>query len=106
MATYLWHASYTAEGTKGLLKEGGSKRRAAVQQAVEKAGGKLLAFYFAFGESDVVGIAEFPDNATAAAVSMAVNAAGAASLRTTPLVSPEEMDAAARQTVSYRPPGA
>ena len=57
MATYLWQASYSVDGTKGLIKEGGSKRRAAVQQAVEKAGGKLLAFYFAFGESDVVGIA-------------------------------------------------
>lgn len=106
MPLYLWQASYSAEGTKGLLKEGGSKRRAAVQQAVEKAGGKLHAFYFAFGDSDVVGIAEFPDNVTGAAVSMVVNAAGAASLRTIPLLTPEDMDAAVKKTVSYRPPGA
>jgi len=106
MPLYLWQANYTAEGTKGLLKEGGTKRRAAVQQAVEKAGGKLIAFYYAFGETDVFGIAEFPDHATAVSVSLAVNAAGTATLRSTPLVTPEEMDAAAKKTVSYRPPGA
>ena len=106
MPLYLWEANYTAEGTKGLLKEGGTKRRAAVQQAVEKAGGKLHAFYYAFGKTDVFGIAEFPDHATAAAVSMAVNATGLATLRSTPLVTAEEMDAAAKKTVSYRPPGA
>ena len=61
MPTYLWQASYTSEGAKGLAKEGGTKRRAAVQQMVEKAGGKLHAFYFAIGESDVYAIAEFPD---------------------------------------------
>ncbi len=106
MPTYLWQASYTVDGTKGLLKEGGSKRRAAVQQAVEKAGGKLHAFYYAFGEADLYGIAEFPDHATAAAVSMAVNVAGTATLRTTVLMTPEEIDAAVKKTVSYRPPGA
>ena len=106
MPTYLWQASYTVDGTKGLLKEGGSKRRAAVQQAVEKAGGKLHAFYYAFGEADLYGIAEFPDHATAAAVSMAVNVAGTATLRTTVLITPEEIDAAVKKTVSYRPPGA
>jgi len=106
MPLYLWEANYTAEGTKGLLKEGGTKRRAAVQQAVEKAGGKLHAFYYAFGKTDLFGIAEFPDHATAAAVSLAVNAAGTATLRSTPLLTPEEMDAAAKKTVAYRPPGA
>jgi uncharacterized protein with GYD domain len=106
MPLYLWHVNYTADGTKGLLKEGGSKRRTAVQQVIEKAGGKLHAFYYAFGEYDLFCIGEFPDHATAAAVSLAVNAAGTATLRTTLLLSPEEMDAAAKKTVSYRPPGA
>jgi len=106
MPLYLWEASYTADGTKGLLKEGGSKRRAAVQQAIEKVGGKLHAFYYAFGEADLCGSAEFPDHTSAAAVSLAVNAAGTATLRTTILLTPEEMDAAAKKTVSYRPPGA
>ncbi len=106
MPTYLWQASYTPDGSKGLLKDGGSKRRAAVQQMVEKAGGKLHAFYYAFGEADVYGISEFPDNVSAAAVSLAVNASGAAHLRTILLVTPEEMDAATKKPVNYRAPGA
>ena len=106
MPTYLWQASYTNEGAKGLLKDGGSKRRTAVQQMIEKAGGKLHGFYYAFGEADVYGIAEFPDQATAAAVSLAVNASGAVHLRTTVLISPEDMDAAVKKSVGYRPPGA
>ena len=106
MATYLWQASYTSEGAKGLAKEGGTKRRAAVQQMVEKAGGKLHAFYFAMGESDAYAIAEFPDVTTAVATSLAVNAAGAVRLKTTLLLSPEEFDGATKQSIAYRPPGA
>ena len=106
MPIYLWQASYSVDGTKGLMKDGGSKRRAAVQQMVEKSGGKLHAFYFAFGEADVCGIAEFPDTASAVAASLAVNAVGAAHLKTTLLITPEEVDAAAKKSVSYRPPGA
>jgi uncharacterized protein with GYD domain len=106
MPTYLWRASYTAEGTKGLLKDGGTKRRAVVQQMVEKAGGKLHAFYYAFGDADLYGIAEFPDSVTAAAVSIAVNVSGAATLNSTLLLTPEELDAAAKKSIGYRPPGA
>jgi uncharacterized protein with GYD domain len=105
VATYLWQASYTSEGIKGLMKEGGTNRRAAVKQVIEAAGGKLQSFYFAFGKDDVVGIAEFPDHATAAAVSLAVNAAGVVKYRLTVLITPEEMDAATKKSVAYRPPG-
>jgi uncharacterized protein with GYD domain len=103
---YLWQASYTLEGVKGLKKDGGSKRRDVVRQMVEKAGGKLHSFYFAFGDADVYGIAEFPDQASAVALSLAVNASGAVNFRSTVLVSPEEMDAAVKKTVTYSPPGA
>jgi uncharacterized protein with GYD domain len=106
MPMYLWQASYTAEGVKGLRKDGGTKRRAAVQQMVEKAGGKLHAFYFAFGDPDVCGIAEFPDHATAVGLSLAVNASGAVSFRTSVLITPEEMDAAVKKAIAYSPPGA
>lgn len=106
MPSYLWRASYTAEGTKGLLKDGGSKRRDVVQQLVTKAGGKLQAFYFAIGEHDVYGITEFPDTATAVAFSLAVNASGAVTLSSTVLLTPEEMDAATKKSIGYRPPGA
>ena len=106
MPTYLWQASYNADGAKGLVKDGGTTRRNMVKAMVEKAGGKLVAFYFAFGQSDVYGIAEFPDNATAVATSLAVNSSGAVSLKSTVLITPEEVDAAAKKSVGYRPPGA
>jgi uncharacterized protein with GYD domain len=106
MPKYLWQVSYTSSGAQGLMKEGGSARRALVQQLVAKAGGKLESFYFAMGESDVYCIAELPDAKTATAVSLAVNAAGAARLRTVVLLTPEEVDAATKQAVDYRPPGA
>jgi uncharacterized protein with GYD domain len=106
VAFYSFLASYTASGTQGLMKDGGSKREAAIKQLVTDAGGKLHAMYFAFGEFDVIGIVEFPDPAAAAAMSLAVNASGAVTLRTTLLLTPAELDAAAKKTVPYRAPGA
>jgi uncharacterized protein with GYD domain len=105
MPKFLWQVSYTAEGALGLKKDGGSARRAAVQKLIEQAGGKLESFYFALGESDVFAVADLPDANSATAISLAVNSAGAARLRTVPLITPEEMDAAARKSVDYRPPG-
>lgn len=105
MPKYLWEVSYTSEGSKGVLQDGGTKRQAAVEKAVAEVGGKLEAFYYAFGKSDLVGIAEFPDNASAAALSLAVAATGAAVIRTTVLLSPTEIDAAARKKLRYRAPG-
>jgi uncharacterized protein with GYD domain len=89
-----------------LQKDGGSARRAAVKRLTEQAGGKLESFYFALGETDVYVIADLPDTTTAAAVSLAVNAAGAAQIRTVVLVTPEEMDLATKKGMDYRPPGA
>ena len=94
------------EGLKGLLKEGGSTRKAAIEQVIKGMGGTLEAFYFAFGENDVVGIIDFPDQVTATAASLAVNASGAAQLKITVLITPEEVDQATKKTVNYRPPGA
>ena len=105
MAKYLVHAKYTDEGLKGLLKEGGSKRREAVEQAVKGLGGKLEAFYYAFGDADVVGIADLPDNVSATTFSLLVTAAGGATVKTTVLITPEEVDQAAKKTLDYRPPG-
>jgi uncharacterized protein with GYD domain len=105
MPKYLIQASYTAEGIKGLMKDGGSRRRAAAESALKGVGGKLEAFYFALGETDVFAIADVPDNATAAAVSLAVSASGAVQTKTIVLMSPEEMDQAAKKTISYAPPG-
>jgi len=105
MPKYLLQASYTAEGAKGLAKAGGSSRRAAVEEVLKSIGGKLEAFYFAFGESDAYVIFEAPDAVAAAAVSVAVNASGAVRSKTTVLLTTEEMDQATKKTVRYRPPG-
>jgi len=106
MPKYMITASYTSEGVKGVLKDGGSGRRAAVQKLAESAGGRLEALYFAFGEHDVFVICDLPDNVAATAVSLSVAASGAVRLATTPLITPDEVDAAAKKSVSYRAPGA
>ena len=106
MAKFLITASYTADGAKGLMKEGGSSRRAAVQKALEGVGGKLEAFYYAFGKDDAYVIVDVPDTASIIAVSLAVNASGVVRVNTTPLVSVEDVDAAAKKPIGYRAPGA
>jgi len=105
MAKFLIQASYTLEGTKGVLKEGGTGRRTTVEQTIKGLGGKLEAFYFAFGQTDVFLIADLPDAVSAAAVSLTVNAAGGAKVVTIPLMMPEEIDAASKKSVQYRAPG-
>jgi uncharacterized protein with GYD domain len=105
MPKYLVQASYVGEGLKGLLKEGGSSRRAAVEKLFGSVGGKVEAFYYAFGDSDVFIIGDLPDNVSAAALSLTVNAAGAASAKVTVLLTAEEIDDAAKRTPSYRAPG-
>ncbi len=105
MPKYLLEASYSAEGAKGLLKDGGSKRRKAAEDAVKAVGGKLEAFYFAFGEHDAYVIADIPDNVSGAAVALAINASGAVTVKTTVLLTPEEVDKASKKSVSYTAPG-
>lgn len=105
MPKYLITASYTAEGVRGLAKDGGTKRRQAAEAAIKSAGGKLEAFYFAFGGHDAYIVIDAPDNASVAAASLAVNASGAVQASTVVLLTPEEMDQAAKKTVAYTPPG-
>lgn len=106
MAKYLIHGSYTQSGVHGLLKEGGSGRVDAVGKLLADLGGSVEGFYFALGDDDVFVIADIPDNTTAAAISLAVGASGAVNIKTTVLLTPEEMDRATQQSVNYRPPGA
>ncbi len=105
MAKYLFQGSYTVEGLRGLLREGGTKRREAVAQLVQALGGTLETFYYAYGGDDFFIIVDMPDSATATAASLAVNATGAVQFKTIVLISPAEVDAAVQQTVTYRPPG-
>ncbi len=106
MAKFMVKASYNADGARGLLKEGGTKRRASVLKLIEGLGGKVEAFYFAYGDADAYVIADLPDAASGIAVSLAVNASGAVRCSTIPLITPEEIDAASKKNVVYRAPGA
>ena len=106
MGKYLLQVSYTAEGAKGILKEGGTHRRAFIEDMVKKNGGMVEAFYFTFGADDVVVIVDSPDQKTIAALGLAVAASGAARTRTTVLLTPEDIDDASQMTTGYKPPGA
>lgn len=105
MAKYMYQASYTAEGTKGLVREGGTARRDAIAKMAESLGGKLEAIYFAFGDVDVFVVVDLPDHVSAAAAALAVGQTGGATLKTVVLISPEEMDQASKKAVTYRAPG-
>jgi uncharacterized protein with GYD domain len=105
MPKYLITASYTAEGVKGLLKNGGTARADAVKKSIEGLGGTFESFYFAFGSDDALVIVDLPDNVSAAAVGLAVAATGLTTARTTVLLTPDEIDRAAKLQVDYTPPG-
>ncbi|MGD8264752.1 MAG: GYD domain-containing protein [Desulfobacterales bacterium] len=105
MPKYLSRTSYTAEGLKGLLKDGGTKRKQAMEQMAKSLGGKLEAFYYAFGDDDLYAIWDVPDNVNVAAASLMVNASGVAKAKVTVLLTPEEIDRAAKMSVDYSPPG-
>jgi uncharacterized protein with GYD domain len=105
MPKYLLKASYTTQGLKGVASEGGSSRREAVKNAVESLGGSMEAFYFAFGDADVYVISDLPDNQAATALALATSGSGAVTVQTIPLLTPEDVDAAAKKSVQYRPAG-
>jgi uncharacterized protein with GYD domain len=106
MRTYLWSVSYTAEGAQGLLREGGSSRRKAIEELANGLGGQIHAWYYAFGEYDLYVIASLPSDVEATALSMTVAASGAVRIDTTPLMTTEQLDEAARVSINYRAPGA
>ena len=105
MARYLFQGTYSREGAQGLLREGGTRRRAAVDALMQQLGGRLEAFYYGFGDTDLFMIVDLPDHAAAAAASLIVVASGAGSWRTTVLLTAEEMDRVQRSGASYRAPG-
>ena len=107
MARYLIKASYNAEGTKGLLKEGGSNRKDAAAKAIEDMGGTVECFYFAFGDHDAYVIADLPNEIVAAAIGIRINSSGLVNISTTALLTPEQVDAAGDKgtTLAYRAPG-
>lgn len=105
MAKYLFYGSYTPQGYKALLQEGGSRRVEAVRQAAESMGGSLETFYFSFGENDFYVIVNLPDNVQATAFTLTGNTSESFTMKTVMLLSPEELDKALRVKVDYRFPG-
>ena len=105
MPKFLIQLSYTAEGAKGLLKDGGSARRKAASDVLAQFNGEIEAFYFAFGADDAVLIVDVPDHETMAGISLTVSATGEIRTRATVLLTPEQIDEAAKKHVNYRAPG-
>jgi uncharacterized protein with GYD domain len=105
MTKYLFEANYVGEGIKGLIREGGTKRRDALVEALNSVGGSLESFYYAFGDTDVLGVFDVPDQSGAAALSLMINATGNVNVRLKPLMTPEDIDEATKKTPSYRAPG-
>lgn len=105
MAKYLFQVSYTPEGAKGLLKDGGSKRRESARAAVSSVGGTLDAMYYTFGDHDAIVIVDVPDAESVVAASLAINASGAVTVKTTVLITPEQVDVATKKSAIYTPPG-
>jgi uncharacterized protein with GYD domain len=104
MPKYLCQGSYTKDGLQGLLKEGGSKRRAMVERLAQEMGGTMEAFYFAFGGDDFHIILDLPSNVDMAAVALVANASGTVKSRITVLLTPEELDQATKKQVNFQPP--
>ena len=105
MPKYMISANYTAQGMEGIRSAGAKSRIDAVSTMLEAMGGRLESFHFAFGDTDVFAIAEVPDDEAAAAVAIAINTSGAVNVRTTKLLTVEQVDEALRRTVNYQPPG-
>lgn len=105
MGKYMITGSYTAEGTQGLMKDGGTGRREAATALIESVGGSVEAFYFAYGHSDVVAIIDAPDDEAMTAAALTVGASGLVGIHTTVLLTPEQIDAAVKKSPAYRPPG-
>ena len=105
MPKIMWSGSYTQQGTKGVISDGGTKRREAIEKMLTSMGGRLECLYFSFGSDDVMLIADVPDNVSAAAIGLAVAASGSVHGRMTILLTPEEIDQATRRSPAYRAPG-
>ena len=107
MSLYLGRFKYTSDAMKALISQP-QDRSAAAREVAESLGGELLGFWYAFGEFDGVFLMEAPDNASAAALAMAVGSGGALlDVETTVLLDMDEAQEAMRKAAAatYRPPG-
>ena len=105
MPKYLIQGSYTRAGLEGLVEDGGTGRRKAVEGLAKGVGGKVESFYFSFGGDDVFAVMDLPDDETAAALAVTIGRTGAVDVRTSVLLTAEQMDASLAMKVDYSPPG-
>ena len=106
MPSYLLQVAYTAESWAAMVKKP-QDRGAVVSKAIEKLGGTMPSVWLSFGEYDVVGIVEMPDNVSAAAFAIAAAAGGGLkAIKTTPLLSVAEGIEAMKKAggSGYKPP--
>ncbi len=106
MPKYLMKASLKPEAIRGVLKGGGTARRNAVEESAASLGGKVEAFYFAFGDTDTYTIIDLPSNADMAALAATIGATGVVAIETVVLLTPKEVDEACKKKVTYHPPRA
>lgn len=104
MAKYMFRAALSLEGLKGTVNEGGTARRKNFEKVLDSVGGSLEAFYYAFGEDDLIIIADLPDNVAAAALATTVSTSGVGGVKTTVLLTPKEVDEASKSKIKYTPP--
>lgn len=105
MPKFLLQSTYTADGLKGLINDGGTKRAEVVRKMIEDAGGRMESMHFAFAENDTYVLCELPDQKTAAGLAVAIGATGGLSVQVTPVLTPAEVDEATRTGATYTPPG-
>lgn len=105
MSKFLVIGSYTAQGAAGLIKDGGTGRRKATDELLASVGGTVEAYYFGLGADDFYLIAEVPSTAAIVAAALTGASHGGITVRTIPLLTPEEIDAAVKLSPSYRAPG-
>ena len=105
MGKYLFKVSYTADGLRGVMKEGAEHRVGFISKMAADMGGSLESFHFAFGDTDAYVICEIPDDESAAAIAMAVASSGTGSMETVKLLTPDQVDKARGINTGYQPPG-
>lgn len=106
MPRFLLESTYTPDGVKGLVADGGTKRAEVARRAIEGCGGRMESLFFSFGKYDTYAVCELPDHKAAAALAIAIRAAGGVHTRISPVLTPEEVDEATRTKLSYQAPGA
>ena len=90
MPMFAFVGSYTAETWANMTTDV-AEREAGVRRLVEGMGGRLEAFYFMFGDDDILIVFEAPDDVTAGAIVVkAVSGGGLARGRTHRLFRPDE----------------